>query len=71
LRSRNTGQRKQQDLDKKKLVEVTEANGVSLVEAIQRSADIQKEVSEMVTQTQVSVCNDQIAYMKQRDFDAL
>jgi hypothetical protein len=71
LRSGNTGQRKRQDLEKRKLLEVTESNGISLVAAINRTVAIQKEVSEMQTKTQVSVCQDQISYMQQRDANSL
>jgi hypothetical protein len=50
--------RKRQDPDKKKLLEVTEANGVSLVAAINRTADMNREVSDMMNKTQVSVCKE-------------
>lgn len=63
LRSGNTGHRKRNDTEKKKLLEVTEANGVSLVPAINRNVDVHKEVSEMLTKTQVSLSHDQISYI--------
>jgi hypothetical protein len=51
LRSGNTGQKKRQDPEKKKLLEVTEANGVSFVVTINHNVYVHKEVSEMVTKT--------------------
>jgi hypothetical protein len=63
LRSRNTCHRKRNDPEKRKLLEVTEANGMSLVAAIIRNVDVYKEVSEMLTKTHVSLSHDQISYM--------
>jgi hypothetical protein len=66
LCSGNTGRRKRQDPNKKKLLEVTEANGISLVATINCNVDIHKEVFEMLTKTQVNVCHEQISNMQQR-----
>jgi hypothetical protein len=71
LRSGNTGQRKRQDPEKRKLLEVTEANGASLVAAINRNVDIHREVTEMLTRTQVTVSQDHISYIQKRDSNAL
>jgi hypothetical protein len=71
LRSGNTGQKKRQDPDKKKLLELTEANGTSLIAAINRNVDMSKEVSYSISRTQVSVCKEQICYMQHRDSNAL
>jgi hypothetical protein len=71
LRSGNTGQKKRQDPEKKKLLEVTEANGASLVAAINRNVDMSREVSDMLSKTQITVCKDQLLYMQSRDSKAL
>jgi hypothetical protein len=51
LRSGNTGQKKRPDPEKKKLLELTEANGVSLVATINQNVDMHKEVSDMMSRT--------------------
>jgi hypothetical protein len=50
---------------------MTKANDASLVAAINRNVDIHKEVSDMMTKTQVTLSKDQISYMENRDANSL
>jgi hypothetical protein len=49
LQSSNTGLKKRQDPKKRKLLEITQANGVSLVAALNQNMDMNRELSDMLS----------------------